>query len=72
MAYSAFNDPLQWRHRAEEARAMADEISDPGAKQTMLRVAAAYDEMAICAESKCKSPDTASVSPSRASLSPPS
>jgi hypothetical protein len=54
--YSAIDDPLQWRHRAEEARAMADDIRDPGARQTMCRIAEAYDQMAIHAESKCKRP----------------
>jgi muconolactone delta-isomerase len=54
LPYSAFNDPLQWRHRAEEARAMADELSDSGAKQTMFRIAGAYDAMAISAEKRCK------------------
>jgi hypothetical protein len=44
------NDPAHWRQRAEEARAMAEVISDPGAKQTMLRVAAGYEEMARKAE----------------------
>jgi hypothetical protein len=33
------NDPKHWRDRAEEARTVADEISDPDAKRKMLRIA---------------------------------
>ena len=50
--YSATKDPLRWRHRAEEARKMAEDFSDQSSKQTMLQIAHAYDEMAIRAEGK--------------------
>jgi len=33
---------------------MAEDFSDQGARQTMLQIAKAYDEMAIRAESRCK------------------
>jgi hypothetical protein len=52
--YSATNNPLKWRHRAEEARAMAEEFSDGSRKETMLKIATAYDEMAVRAEGQCK------------------
>jgi hypothetical protein len=33
------NDPKHWRERAEEARTVADEITDPDSKRKMLRIA---------------------------------
>lgn len=39
-----------WRDRAEEARARADEIHDPRARQIMLEIAAGYDRLAEMAE----------------------
>jgi hypothetical protein len=40
MAKSPINDPKHWRERAEEARTIADEMSDPDSKQKMIRIAA--------------------------------
>jgi len=50
--YTAENDPLQWSHLAEEARAMADNMSDAGAKKTLTGIAEAYDALAKRAEQK--------------------
>ena len=50
MPFSSANDPLHWCHCAEEARAMADNLTDQGARETLLRVAEAYDQMAKRAE----------------------
>jgi hypothetical protein len=61
---SIINDPLHWRNRAEEARAMATEIRDPQARATMLRIAEGYDDMATRAEAR-----GATVLPFPASLS---
>jgi hypothetical protein len=35
---SLINDPKHWRDRAKEARAIADEMKDPDAKQMMLEL----------------------------------
>ena len=36
----------QYRDRAEEIRACADSMRDPGARETMMRLAESYDRMA--------------------------
>lgn len=46
------NDPAHWRERAEEARRLADEFSDPSAKRTLLDIAAAYERLAELLEAK--------------------
>ena len=49
---SYINDPKHWRYRAEEARAMAESMTDPEAKQSMLDVAADYERLAKRAEDR--------------------
>jgi len=44
------SDPEHWRFRAEEARAVADEMKAEEARKTMLQVAQAYDRLAKMAE----------------------
>ena len=39
------NDPEYWRERAEEARRIADELVDAVDKQTMLEIAASYENL---------------------------
>ena len=46
------NDPKHWRERAEEARAIADQLTDPDSKRRMLRVAKDYEELARRAEKR--------------------
>jgi hypothetical protein len=42
---SLLDDPEHWRSRAE-ARSVAEQLSDPEAKRTMLRIAAEYELLA--------------------------
>ena len=37
------NEPEHWRKRAEEARTLAGQMSDPQSKQAMLRIATAAE-----------------------------
>jgi len=41
-----------WIMKAEEARARGDQMHDPGARQTLLDIAARYDAMAQQAEGR--------------------
>jgi hypothetical protein len=50
MAKIPINDPKHWRDRAEEARTVADDMTDPQAKRKMLRIASDYEELARRAE----------------------
>jgi hypothetical protein len=54
-----FNDPKFWRDRAEEARAVAERMSDEQARFTMVHIAQAYDKLASRAEGRPISPETA-------------
>jgi hypothetical protein len=47
---SNINDPAHWRDRAEEMRALAEDIKDTHARETMLRIAKDYDRLAERAE----------------------
>jgi hypothetical protein len=40
------NDPEYWRERAEEARRIAEELVHAVDKQTMLEIAASYENLA--------------------------
>jgi hypothetical protein len=44
------NDPKHWRERAEEARVVADAMTDEKTKKMMLRIANDYETMAKRAE----------------------
>lgn len=40
------NDPIHWRQRADETRALAETLTDASAQSQMMEVAAAYERMA--------------------------
>jgi hypothetical protein len=54
MAKVPINDPKHWRERAEEARTVADELTDPDSKRRMMRVADDYEKLAKRAERRLK------------------
>ena len=54
MAKIPINDPKHWRERAEEARTVTDELTDPDSKRRMLRIADDYEELARPAERRLK------------------
>ena len=49
------DDPAHWRKRADEARAMAEQMTDRDAKQMMLGIAEDYEKLAKRAEQRSKS-----------------
>ena len=52
MAMALMNDPAHWRERAEEARRIAEDLSDREAQRMMLGVADSYDRLAQHAETR--------------------
>jgi len=48
-------NPEHWRHRAEEARALAEAMHDPNTRRIMLELAADFDELAERAEERHRS-----------------
>lgn len=48
----AFDTPEYWLMRAEEARAIANQIDDAEAKEAMLAVAESYEKLATRAEKR--------------------
>ena len=51
-AEATVNDPAYWRQRAEEARAVADQLSDPLAQKAMLEIARSYEALADLAAAR--------------------
>jgi hypothetical protein len=50
----SINDPEHWRKRAEEARAVADDITDPDSRRMMLGIADDYEKLAKRAEQRLR------------------
>ena len=48
------NAAERWRTLAAEARAAADEMTDPEAKRTLLNIAEGYERLALRAEARKK------------------
>jgi hypothetical protein len=43
------DDPEHWRQRAEKARTLAEQLSNPAAKAAMLSIAEQYEQQAEAA-----------------------
>ena len=54
-------DPQYWRHRAEEARTLADELTDSDAKCKMLKIAEDYEMLAIRAAQRLRHHSSATI-----------
>jgi hypothetical protein len=54
MPASFINYPAHWRQRAEEARTIAEQMSDLQSKDSMLRIAKDYERLAERAEQRKK------------------
>jgi hypothetical protein len=58
---SKFKEPPHWRRRAEEARTLADELTDAEAKRKMLKIAEDYEALAIRAEQRLRHYSSATI-----------
>ena len=47
-----FDDPKHWRQRAEQARALAEQMSDAPSREMMLGIAKDYERLAERAEQR--------------------
>jgi hypothetical protein len=54
---SHLDSAKHWRRLAEEARAVATQLTDRDAKQVMLNIAEAYARLATHAETRKENPD---------------
>jgi hypothetical protein len=53
MAYqSHLDDPEYWRDRAEQVRALVDEVSNQRARDAILRIVADYEVLAMRAQER--------------------
>jgi hypothetical protein len=50
--HSPVNDAAYWQQRAEEVRALADQLDDPIAKQTLQEIAVGYEQVAALAAAR--------------------
>jgi len=54
LSSALWDNPRQWRMRAEEIRSLSEDMRDANAKAIMLRIAADYDRLAEGAESRAE------------------
>jgi hypothetical protein len=50
------NNFRHWLDRAEEARAVAGQMTDPEMKRTMLEIVASYERLAHLSEARSRAP----------------
>jgi hypothetical protein len=53
-----FNDPEHWKARANEARALAQQMTDPVGRERMLEIAEQYDRLVARAVERLRSSST--------------
>ena len=58
---SKINDPQYWRRRAEEARTLAEELTDPDAKRKMLKIAETYEQLSVRALQRLRHHSSATI-----------
>ena len=49
-----FDDPKHWQQRAEEARVLAEQMSDAASREMMLGIAKDYERLAVRAEQRAQ------------------
>jgi hypothetical protein len=49
-----FDDPKHWRQRAEQARALAEQMSDLASREMMLGIVKDYEQLAERAEQRAQ------------------
>ena len=49
---SDFNEALEWRDRADQAREVAGQLTDPGAKRAVLQLAESFERLARAAAAR--------------------
>ena len=54
-------DPQYWRHRAEEARSLADELTDHDARCKMLKIAEDDEKLSIRAVQRLRHHSSATI-----------
>jgi hypothetical protein len=52
MSWTHLDDPQHWRDRAEEARYVAERMSDDKSRELVFEIAAAYERLAKRAEER--------------------
>ena len=58
---SKISDPEYWRRRAEEARTLANALTDPDAKSKMLKIAEDYEKLAILGVQRLRQHSSATI-----------
>jgi hypothetical protein len=54
MSSHIFDDQKHWRQRAEEARVLAEQMSDAASREMMLGIAKDYERLAVRAEQRAQ------------------